>query len=195
MDPLSISASVAGLVTLAGVVLSNGSAYIKSVQEFPKALENLLKETTRLNSLLRQIDELAQATGKLSEVITQDVIDNAGILLRSVKTKLEDCQRVHSHGTKGKHSVKKAIIWPFKEREVNTTLEDFRRLITTLDQALTVDSKYFHPIYNNINSALGLTNPYSRTLHEIYDVSEEVRKRTREIADEQECLYTVGPLK
>ena len=162
MDPLSISASVAGLVALASTVLSNGSAYIKSVQEFPKALANLLSETSRLNDLLTQIHELVQAgataggstatSQKLSEIITQDVIDNANILLKSVKTKLEDCKRVH--GTKGKHSVKKAIVWPFKEREVNTTLEDFRRLITTLIQALNVDSKYFHLIHNNIVAIL-----------------------------------------
>ena len=29
----------------------------------------------------------------------------------------------------------------------------------------------------------------------IYDVSEEVKKRTREIADEQECLCTIGSSK
>ena len=164
MDPLSLSASVAGLVTLASTVLSHGFAYIKSFQEFPKALENLLEETSVLNSLLRQIAELAQVTGataggstttsqKLSEIITQDVIHNASILLKSVKAKLEDCQRVHlPAGTKRKHSVTKAI-WPFKEREVNSILEDFRRLTSSvLIPAITVDSRYYHPGYSNIGT-------------------------------------------
>ena len=147
MDPLSISASVAGLVTLATTIVGSGSAYIKSVREFPKELENLLCETQRLNTILQQIAELVQATTggstttlkKLSEIITSQAIHKADTLLKSVKTMLEGCQRVH--GARGKNSVK-AIIWPFKEREAKTTLEEFRRLATTLDQAINVDSRY-----------------------------------------------------
>ena len=54
------------------------------------------------------------------------------------------------------------------------------------------------------DSTLGLTNSCSRTIHDIhqrgiefYDGASstlaEVKKRTREIADEQECLYFIAP--
>lgn len=177
MDPLSISASVAGLLALAGTIIGKGSTYIRSVRDYPKALINLLSETERLDAILRQIHELAQGisttskttqgisttstttqgisttsttiqgisttsttiSNQLGEIITPEIIRQADTLLKSVKLKLEECERIQDK--KGKKSIN-AIIWPFQERAVNSTLEEFRRLATTLGQAIIVDSRY-----------------------------------------------------
>jgi len=105
-DPLSIAASIAGLLSLARPILAEGYAYIASARDSPNALKQLLCEISRLDAVLGQIDELARESAtntgavvqaqrsRVSEVITPDTIKTASNLLKSVQSSIKQCERI-----------------------------------------------------------------------------------------------------
>jgi len=146
-DPLSIIASIAGLLSLAGPILAEGYAYVASVRDSPNALKQLLCEIGRLEAVLGQIDELAResATNTSAVVQTQrsrvsDVItpDTASDLLKSVHSSIKQCERIPGQSAK---NIGRAIVWPFKEREVKENLDRFKRLIDIFESALSIESR------------------------------------------------------
>ena len=150
-DPLSIAASIAGLLSLAGPILAEGYTYIASVRDSPNALKQLLSEISRLEAVLGQIDELASesatnnsivqtqcARQRISEVITPDTVKTASDLLKSVHASIKMCERTPGQSAK---NIGRAIVWPFKEREVKEKLDRFKRLIHTFELALSIESR------------------------------------------------------
>ncbi|RPB19250.1 hypothetical protein L211DRAFT_871382 [Terfezia boudieri ATCC MYA-4762] len=150
-DPLSIAASIAGLLSLAGPILAEGYTYIASVRNSPNALKQLLSEISRLEAVLGQIDEftLGSATNtssiqtqglkqRISEVITPDTIKAASDLLKSVHSSIKHCERIPGQSAK---NMGRAIVWPFREREVKENLDRFQRLINTFELALSIESR------------------------------------------------------
>jgi hypothetical protein len=149
-DPLSIAASIAGLMSLAGPILAEGYAYMASVRDSPNALKQLLCEIGRLDAVLGQIDELARESAtntgavvqtqrsKVSDVITPDTIKTASDLLKSVQSSIKQCERIPGQSAK---NIGRAIVWPFKEREVKENLNRFKRLIDTFESALSIESR------------------------------------------------------
>ena len=152
-DPLSIAASIAGILSLAGPILAEGYAYVASVRNSPNALKQLLCEISRLEAVLGQIDELSRESAtntsaviqppqsskqRISEVITPDTIKAASDLLKSVQSSVKQCQRIPGQSAK---NLGRAIVWPFKEREVKDNLGRFKRLINTFELALSIESR------------------------------------------------------
>ena len=59
-DPLSISASIAGLMTIADIVIRNGYKYIKAVRESDKAVASLINEVNSLSGTLHSLRNIAE---------------------------------------------------------------------------------------------------------------------------------------
>lgn len=59
MDPLSLTASIAGLVGLADVVFRTGHKYYKAAKESQTDVKNLLDEVKALSLLLHQLSFVA----------------------------------------------------------------------------------------------------------------------------------------
>jgi len=149
-DPLSIAASIVGLLSVAAPILVEGYTYIASVRDSPSALKQLLCEISRLEAVLSQLDELARESAtntsgmvqtqrsRVSEVITPDTIKTASDLLKSVQSSIKQCERMPRQSVK---NIGRAIVWPFKEREVKENLDRFKRLINTFESALSIASK------------------------------------------------------
>jgi len=55
-DPLSIAASIAGLISLAQSIVKEGYSYIRTAQGYPDELSELVTEVTTLTGLLSVID-------------------------------------------------------------------------------------------------------------------------------------------
>ncbi|RPB19277.1 hypothetical protein L211DRAFT_641534 [Terfezia boudieri ATCC MYA-4762] len=155
-DPLSVAGSIAGLLSLAGTILAEGYKYVASVRNSPNALKQLLSEISRLEAVLGQIDELALESAantssiqgskqRISEVITPDTIKAASDLLKSVHLSIKHCERIPGQSAK---NIGRAIVWPFKEREVKENLDRFQRLIKTFELALSIESSH---LLRNIN--------------------------------------------
>jgi len=149
-EPLSIAASIAGLLSLAGPILAEGYAYMASVRDSPNALKQLLCEIGRLDAVLGQIDELVRESAtntramvqtqpsRVSDVITPDTIKTASDLLKSVQSSINQCERIPGQSAK---NIGRAIVWPFKEREVKENLDRFKRLIDIFESALSIESR------------------------------------------------------
>ncbi|RPB26204.1 hypothetical protein L211DRAFT_804942, partial [Terfezia boudieri ATCC MYA-4762] len=132
-DPLSAAGSIAGILSLAGPILAEGYAYIASVRDSPNALKQLLSETSRLQAVLGQIDELVRESATNTSAMT------ASDLLKSVHSSIKRCERIPGQSAK---NIGRAIVWPFKEREVKENLDRFQRLINTFELALSIESRH-----------------------------------------------------
>jgi len=194
-DPLSIAASIAGLLSLAGPILAEGYAYITSVRDSPNALKQLLSEISRLEAVLGQIDEFAcesaanNSTGvqtqgsrqRFSEVITPDTVKTASDLLKSVHSSIKMCERIPGQSAK---NIGRAIVWPFKEREVKEKLDRFKGLTNTFELALSIESRWgFVCMSSCIELILGTKLMLHSTPSHLL---RNVNKRTTAMLDEQQ---------
>src|SRR5882757_424290 len=59
-DPLSISASIAGLMTIADIVIRNGYKYIAAVKDADKAVASLISEVNSLSGTLHSLRNIAE---------------------------------------------------------------------------------------------------------------------------------------
>ena len=181
-DPLSISASIAGLLSLAGTVIANGYIYINTAKEHPKALAELLRAVSELNIVLSQVNGLVNMNPtvtapaaiassspmkNLTQVVTPELLKEGGDLLQTIQNSLNAVQRVSGEGVK---NFGKAVIWPFKEREVKALLERIRALVKTLIQLINVDSRWvcgipgnnivvIYIFYLDLDLILSISNP------------------------------------
>ncbi|KAL8766045.1 MAG: hypothetical protein Q9209_007074 [Squamulea sp. 1 TL-2023] len=140
-DPLSVSASIGGLVTLADLVFCRIFKYKKAVKGASNEISALLSEVGALYGVLNnlhlvslQLDEkifhttmrthyihaCTQTLEKLREILDKD--DTSSVQLQTLE------------------SMKRKLHWPFSHSDVQTLLAEIERHKATLELALNVDS-------------------------------------------------------
>ncbi|KAI4126477.1 MAG: hypothetical protein LQ338_003727 [Usnochroma carphineum] len=139
-DPLSVSASIAGLVTLADIVFRRTYLYVKAVKSAQKEISALSAEVGALYGILsnlrlvsRQLEEeLFESTTRIHHIHScyQTLEHVRSILGRDDTTSLRD-QRLET--------LKLKLRWPFTSSEVKTLVADIERHKATLGLALNVD--------------------------------------------------------
>ena len=139
-DPFSISASIAGLITLADVVFCRIFKYVKGVKGAPKAISALSSEIGALygilNSVLLIVCQLEGET--FDSTIQTHHVQSCYQTLEKVKKVLD------KHGTTSPqdHSVetiKRRLRWPFSMSEAEDLIAEVERHKATMGLALTVD--------------------------------------------------------
>ncbi|KAL8781668.1 MAG: hypothetical protein Q9213_005885 [Squamulea squamosa] len=139
-DPLSVSASIGGLVTLADLVFSRIFKYVQAVKGASKDISALSSEVGALYGVLSnlrllslQLDEknfhttmrthhihaCTQTLEKLREILDRD--NTSSLPLQTIE------------------SMKRKLRWPFSHSEVKTLLTEIERHKATLGLALNVD--------------------------------------------------------
>lgn len=63
-DPLSIAASIAGLISLADLVVTKGGAYVKQVREREETVARLLGEVACLSGVLNGVKIVLDSSQK-----------------------------------------------------------------------------------------------------------------------------------
>ncbi|KAI1610467.1 hypothetical protein EDD36DRAFT_326771 [Exophiala viscosa] len=133
MDPFSIATGVAGLVSLAGQVISQCYRYGCAVSDAPKEAKRLVSEVTNLSGLLLGLQGL----------IRQDSFP-----LQDVKTILEECKssltsllsRLQSHSPEtSKSTAERAIrrlLWPLRKSDTEELTSAIERQKASLSLAL-----------------------------------------------------------
>ena len=139
-DPLSVSASISGLVTLADIVFRRTYKYVKAVKKAPKEISALSAEIgalygvlSNLQLLSRQLeDEKFESTTRIHHIHScyQTLEHVKSILDRDDTTSLHD-QRLET--------LKRKLRWPFTSSEVKDLIAEIERHKTTLGLALNVD--------------------------------------------------------
>lgn len=139
-DPLSISASISGLVTLADIVFRRTYKYVKAVKKGPKEISALSAEIGSLYGILSNLqlvsyqleDETFDATTRIHHVHScyQTLEHVKSILDRDDTSSLRD-QRLET--------LKRKLRWPFTSSEVKDLIAEIERHKATLGLALNVD--------------------------------------------------------
>ncbi|KAE9572344.1 hypothetical protein CGMCC3_g11654 [Colletotrichum fructicola] len=89
-DPLSVAASIAGLISVADVVFTRLVKYGKAVNNAEKELKELTKDVNLLGGSLDSLSRLARALedGSFSKNLHMDYIDDCNEMLEEMKEKL-----------------------------------------------------------------------------------------------------------
>ncbi|KAF4458972.1 Ankyrin repeat, partial [Fusarium albosuccineum] len=140
-DPLSISASIAGLVTLADTIFRATFRFAKAAKNVKQDVTQLASETQDLAGVLHRLSLLASALELDTSQKTlrlHHVISCRQMLLRVEKTLSKATADLGSE--KSIHHVKRALKWPFSSTETKELLDEIARHKETLTLALTADS-------------------------------------------------------
>lgn len=149
MDPLSISASVAGLVTLAGTIFSLAAKYIKEVKDAPQEAKDLLNEVKQFSVLLHHLSLVArelEITTKAGEEALQDSPNLQWHHIYDCQTILNRVETGLGRATEGLKSsstftkVRTRLKWPFSSNDTREMIETIQRHKQTINIALSASS-------------------------------------------------------
>ncbi|KAI8166427.1 Vegetative incompatibility protein HET-E-1 [Colletotrichum sp. SAR 10_70] len=136
-DPLSISASIAGLVTLADVVFLRLTKYIKSVKNAEKEVDDLRKEVNLLGGAVNMLSRLASGHEMEDEPFNKDFrmhhIEGCAFILNEIS------QKTKKYDTNPKGKLQR-LMWPYTSSKTKELLADLSRHKENINLALTANS-------------------------------------------------------
>lgn len=137
MDPLSITASVAGLVALADIVIDRTYKTIITCKNAGKDAQRLLEETTALVGILKALDNLGQnASSHVQSQIPLVQVTRCRDSLLKIREKLD---KASPTGQQVFVKVKRTLLWPITKAETDRFLDSLERYKTTFSLCLSVD--------------------------------------------------------
>ena len=133
VDPLSIAASIAGLISLADVVFDRLIKYSKSAKNANEEIRALANEVNLLIGALSSLERLAKGfrDEPFDRAFRMDHIDACQTLLQSLREKVPKPDA---------NDLKNRLTWPFKSSFVKEKLEELTRHQQHITLALTADS-------------------------------------------------------
>jgi hypothetical protein len=146
MDPLSISASVAGLISIADLIAEKSYRYIKEAKGAAKEIKKLLEEITALFGILNSLRLVAaRYEGDIFDPTMQaQHIHSCHELLEDIKSRLDEADPSHVNHTKSSmrrktSMISKSLIWPFTSSETKELVAEVEKHKATLSLALAAD--------------------------------------------------------
>lgn len=138
-DPLSISASIAGLISIADIIARRSFKYGKGVKNAKKEVAKLITEVTHLFGVLNHLklvacryeDEQFESTMQIHHI--QSCYD----LLEKIKFRLDEADP--SSGGSVKKALQKQLTWPFSNPETLELIDEVERHKGILSLALSAD--------------------------------------------------------
>jgi len=138
---LSISASVAGLITIADIVIRNGYKYIKAVKNNDKAVVSLMNEVNLLSGTLYSLRNIAE--GFECETVpfrfTTQIhhVEYCYQTLRKINDLLDSFELSKAKGVL--HTAAQKLRWPLSVSETKELMAEVERHRATLSLALQAD--------------------------------------------------------
>ena len=138
MDPLSVAAGVAGLVSLTFEISQTVSHYYKAVKDAPNSIQEIQQELSLMHSTLQQLDNLLRGPHMNKSSFSQSSVLTTAVTsciqtIREISAKLAQPKQDRLSRTK------EALKWPFSEKEVQKRLEALRRYTSTFQFSLNVE--------------------------------------------------------
>lgn len=132
-DPLSISASIAGIITLADIAFSRIMKYVRSVRDADKNIEKLAKEINLLGGAVHSLSRLAASLEDepFDGTFRMHHIEAYSNILSEICSKLKKVED---------KSVTRRITWPFSSRRVKEMLVELADHRSNIDLAMSADS-------------------------------------------------------
>ncbi|KAH6711656.1 hypothetical protein BKA61DRAFT_522547, partial [Leptodontidium sp. MPI-SDFR-AT-0119] len=140
-DPLSIAGSIAGLITIADVVIRNGYKYIAAVKGADKAVVSLVQETNSLVGVLHSLRNVAEGLegGNVPFLATTQVhhIESCFRTLKKIQTLLDKFEISKSKDLI--HRSVQHLKWPLAETQTKSLASEVSGHRETLALALNAD--------------------------------------------------------
>ncbi|KAI4707630.1 hypothetical protein J4E89_007735 [Alternaria sp. Ai002NY15] len=162
-------ASVAQLVQLSGALLAGGYNFLSKVARAPSEIRSLLTETAAVNSLLAQLQQIADTSPKAAADDALQALERVGVFeecqstLKSIERALEKCEQVNGQDAK---NFGRKLMWPFKEKETKDALQRLHHMRGLLTNAIEVNSA---SAIRRIETGQGLISD------EVNNISEQLR--------------------
>ncbi|KAF4855951.1 Vegetative incompatibility protein HET-E-1 [Colletotrichum siamense] len=136
-DPLSISASIAGLVSLADIVFLRLTKYIKSVKNAEAEINDLCKEVNLLGGAVNMLSRLARGHEMEDEPFNRDFrmyhIEGCAFILTEISQKTKK----YDMNPKGKLL---KLMWPYTSSKTKELLANLSRHKDNINLALSANS-------------------------------------------------------
>ena len=141
MDPLSVASGVAGLVTLAEVVISRTYNAIIACKHASEDSRKLLREVQALAGILQSLASLENklGSGAISSQITASQVLDCQKTLQRICDKLERADP-KEQGIAFVKKAKRTLKWPFSLSDTEKCLAEMERHKSSFDLALSVDA-------------------------------------------------------
>lgn len=146
MDPLSLSASVAGLISITDMIAGRSYKYVKEARGASKEVKKLLAEITDLFGILNSLrliasryqDEAFDSTMQSQHIYT------CHTLLEKIKDRLDRADPNHVDEKKSLFRQKastlgRTLVWPFSSAETKGLIAEVANQKATLSLALAAD--------------------------------------------------------
>jgi hypothetical protein len=143
MEAMASASAIVGLIAFSGEVLCAGYGYISKVVKAPVEVRMYLSEVASLNMLLDRLqmlsvhDKGSQTNYAVQTLAELGVFRDCEKMLSTVSSSIEKCKQIEGHDMK---NLGRALLWPFKEKDTKSTINQLARLRDTISTALTVDS-------------------------------------------------------
>ena len=138
MDPISLAASVAGLMSLTLEVSHTVRTYCKSVKDARKDVLDIAQELGSLQDILYQLGQVLH-----SHRLQGNLFDSASVLTTALNTCSEGINKISSKvqamENDGFARVWEKLKWPFSEKEMLKFLATLQRCAATFQFALTIE--------------------------------------------------------
>lgn len=141
MDPLSVTASIAGMMTLSSTVFNGLSRYVKEAKGTKLRVADLAKETRDLSGILHNLSLLANSVedhNSLSTFKAHHLHDCRQTLLK-INKRLAGAQVDLGSGRK-RDLVSRSMKWPFSNDETMELFDDMARHKGNIELALSADT-------------------------------------------------------
>jgi len=142
-EAIGLVASCAQLIHLSGTLLAGGYSFLSQVSRAPTEMRSLLTEAAAVNSLLSQLQVIADTTPDSAVLDALSTLDGLGVFqeckatLSFIQTALARCQQ---DAGKDLRNFGRRLAWPFKEKETKDAVQRLHRLRGILANAMEVDS-------------------------------------------------------
>ncbi|KAH6878928.1 hypothetical protein BKA58DRAFT_466538 [Alternaria rosae] len=135
--------SVAQLVQLSGALLAGGYNFLSKVARAPSEIRSLLTETAAINSLLAQLQQIADTSPQAASDDALQALERVGVFqecqstLKSIERALAKCEQVNGQDAK---NFGRKLMWPFKEKETKDALQRLHHMRGLLANAIEANS-------------------------------------------------------
>lgn len=137
MDPLSIAASLAGLVSLTSRVSRTIGSYCKSVKDARKDVQETAQELASMYDVLHQLDGLLRSQQLKTKIDSNSVLAKAiAVCGNNVERLSSKVQRLELDGLA---RVWEKLKWPFNEKEMQKIPATLRKCAATFQFSLTIE--------------------------------------------------------
>ena len=138
MDPVSLTASAAGLASFALQVAQAVTIYIKAAKDAPKTVKEIEQELFLTQSVLEKLEkflatQLLSLTSFDPSAVLPAAIASCHDVVYDVSDKLQRAQR------DGKLLFRERLKWPFTEKETGKRVMALRNCIATFQFSLTIE--------------------------------------------------------